>query len=353
MNTPAPAGRSRMRVLLLAGIYLVAALPVTFVFVTHPGLTGHPNADFGRMMDGSADRPYVTRVLVPLVVRGAVAAVPHAMRDAVAEHMRDRRMIRIFGWTDPWLVHFAVAAVVFAGCFAGFAFVLRRLSGVFYDLPAPARDLAPLLALAFLPLCFRYYSYPYDPATLLLFSLGVLLIAERRFRAFLAVLVLATLNKETSILLVGLYAWHRMTSERNGKGGPFWVPLLVWGGVRAAVGVAFAGHGGATVETHLDHTVWLFTQFPGRLWYALAVIALLALVVVPGWYRKPRFLRGGLLLTVVPLGAAALFLGFADELRGYYEAAPFVFLLALPTVTGASPVSGEARETEASVSPSV
>lgn len=326
-NNLAPA---RRRYLALALIYLLASLPVTFVFIAHPGLTGHPEADFGQMIDATASRPYVTRALVPFVVRTTAAALPESATSFIADHMRGRRLVRTLGWEDPRLVEYAVATVVFVACFVGFAFVLRRLAAVVYDFPAGFRDLAPLIALAALPLCFRYYSYPYDPATLLLFSLGVLFIVEARDGPFMVALVLAALNKETSILLVLLYTWNRIASGRGRVVLHAGLVMLVWCGVRVILELVFRDHPGAIAETHLDHTVWLFTEFPARLWYALAVVALLAAAIVSGWKESPRFARAGLLLTVLPLFAAALFFGFVDELRGYYEAAPFIFLLALP-----------------------
>lgn len=283
------------------------------------------------MIDGTASRPYVTRALVPVLVHGVSAAMPESFRAFVDDHMRGRRIVRLLGWEDRFS-EFAVATILFAGCFTGFAFAMRRLTLAMYDFPSGFRDLAPLIGLAALPLCFRYFSYPYDPATLLLFSLGVLFIIEDRVAAFVITLVLAAINKETSVLLVGLYALNRSISERAGVIVRAALLLLVWCAARGVIEVAYRGRPGGPFETHVDHTVWLFSTFPGRLWYALTVVALLAAAVVPGWRDKSLFLRRGLAFTVLPLFCAALWAGFADELRGYYEATPFVFLLALPSI---------------------
>jgi hypothetical protein len=325
----------RFRLLLLAGIYLLAALPVTFVFLMHPGLTGHPDADFTRMVDGTASRPYVTRALVPFVIRSLSRAIPDAERTRFEQYAGDRRMVELFGWEHARLAQYAIASVLFVVCFAGFAFVLRCLARRVYVLPPALGDLAPLVALAALPLCFRYYSYVYDPATLLLFSLGVLFIVEERTIAFLLILALAALNKETSVLLVAVYAWRLVSAGRGGVLMKTACAFLLWGVTRVALELASRDRPGALVEWHADHTRWLFDEWPGRFWYALTVAAIMAVVVVPGWRRKPRFLRGGLLITLVPLVIAALCFGFADELRGYQEAAPFIFLLALPTLARA------------------
>jgi hypothetical protein len=64
------------------------------------------------------------------------------------------------------------------------------------------------------------------------------------------------------------------------------------------------------------------------------VVAVLWLLTAYDWARKPAFLRKGLLITLIPLALLALFFGFIDELRDYYEAFPFLFLLWLPTIVG-------------------
>ena len=316
----------------IAALYALAALPVTFFFVTHPGLTGHPRADFGDMIDGTASRPYVTRALVPFVVRSITAVTPAPAREAVEAGLRGRRMVEIFGWEDGRLFEYATASLVFVGCFVGFGLALRRLVAALYGFSRGFRDLSPLVAYAVLPLFFRYYSYPYDPATLLLFSWGVAAIVAERPREFLFALMLAALNKETSLLLVALYGLHRHLRGSRGVWAQTGAFLLVWAAIRFVLGLAFRDRPGAVVETHLDHSLWLFTEFPGRLFYALAVAGLLAAAVAPGWRDKPRFLRLGLMVTLLPLLGAGLLFGYADELRGYYEAFPFVFLLALPTI---------------------
>jgi hypothetical protein len=90
---------------------------------------------------------------------------------------------------------------------------------------------------------------------------------------------------------------------------------------------------GALLERHfVEHQVWLFTKFPIAMRYTIVVAVLFAIPVANRWRDKPLFLRRGLALTLVPLAGAALAFGFFDELRVYYEAFPFLYLLALPSV---------------------
>jgi hypothetical protein len=211
--------------------------------------------------------------------------------------------------------------------------VLRRLTETVYDLPRPVVNLAPIVALILLPLFFRYYSYPYDPATLFLFSAAILFMLQRRFFWVVFTVALASANKETSILLIPLYALHEWTRERRMPFARAAAVVLAWGVVRAVLMWIYRDNPGTLVENHFtEHTVWLLATFPVAMRYTLVVVALFAIPVAHRWRDKPVFLRRGLAVTLLPLVIAGALFGFLDELRGYYEAFPFLYLLALPAV---------------------
>jgi hypothetical protein len=90
---------------------------------------------------------------------------------------------------------------------------------------------------------------------------------------------------------------------------------------------------GGLVEYHLvDHNLRLPWIHPVSTVYFAGVLICAVWLVRSGWRAKPLLLRRGLLITFIPLFAGSLLFGFVDELRGYYEAYPFVFLLSVPTV---------------------
>lgn len=317
----------------LLALYTLASVVVLFVFLVRPGMTGHHRADFPDLVYGSAHKPYVERALVPLAVRAITAATPEAVRTAVWRSLTGRNFVETVGWYDDFIFQFCVATALMLCCLVGFAWTLKRLSESTYDLPPLAHNLAPLAALVALPLFFRYYSYPYDPATLLLFSLCLLWLLRGRFGWFLAGVALASANKETSILLIPLYALHAWQQGRGIPMGRTLAVIGVWAAVRAGLMWAYRGNPGVIVESHFaEHTVWFLTKFPIAMRYTLAVVVLFALPVGNRWGEKPAFLRAGLWVTLVPLVVAGALFGFVDELRGYYEAFPFLYLLALPSL---------------------
>lgn len=315
----------------------LASLVVLFIFLVRPGMTGHHRADFPELMQGTAHRPYVTRALVPLTVRALSAITPASMREGVAASLRGREFVAAVGWYDAWLYEFALTTAVMFLCLVGFAWVLKRLTEVACDVPPVVSNLGPIAAMFTLPLFFRYYSYPYDPATLLLYSAALLFLLERRFFWFVVCVALASANKETSVLLIPLYAlaaWRN--GERPRASGVARLALVgvVWVVVRGALMWVYRGNPGALVENHFtEHTVWLLAKFPVAMRYTIVVVALFWIPVAKRWREKPALLRRGLLVTLIPLVVAGSIFGFADELRGYYEAFPFLYLLALPSVS--------------------
>jgi hypothetical protein len=62
------------------------------------------------------------------------------------------------------------------------------------------------------------------------------------------------------------------------------------------------------------------------------VAAFFTVFIARKWKEKPLLLRQGFLLILIPLAGLAMFWGFFDSFRVYYEALPFALLLALPTV---------------------
>lgn len=343
-----------LRGLILAGLYAACAGVVLLVFVRGNGINYMPAAKLEDMIYGSAEKPYVQRMLLPAAVR-LTAGAGEAAVDALG-------LDQLESWTRPgnFVYYLTKPANVpeslsfeYAICFGwmyvcllGFACLLRLLIRRFYDrYPSFVGDLAPAFAVVLLPpIFFRYVNYVYDPATLCTFTLGIYAVFARRHAVYYPALALAAVNKETAVLLPALF-WleHRRRMPGARLAMHLAAQLAVYGAVGYGKALLFRDNPGASLELQLfvhnlpilGHVLaWVFT---------LGVVIPLALLVIHGWRSKPRMLRNGLALTGLPLAAAAPLFGFIDELRIFYEIYPFVVLLALPTVVGALGVV-DARE---------
>jgi len=277
-------------------------------------LTGQGLAPFSRMIDGTAARPFVHRLLLPSLARGLHALLPGPLRDALPRATE------------------VLALLLVLVCFLAFAFVLRRLLDACYAAPAGVRRWAPATALLALPALFLPSSVQlYDPATLLLTALGMLLILERRRPAYYAVFVLAGLNRETAILLTGLFLlWEgrqltpwRLAQHALAQG-------MLWAGLQIAIRALHAGNPGHEAQLLFPHNLRLLIT-PRAAIPFWGLLALSLALVVPGWKRAPRFLRLAALVMLIPVALGTLLTGLPTEMRDYLEAYPALFLIALPT----------------------
>lgn len=331
---------SRDVVILL--MYLLTSATVLFVFIVRPGIDGHPRASFPDMVDGTAHKPFVYRALVPACVRFMILVTPDSLEERINTIFETKRTVRLLGWQKNYISHYLAALTLMLLSFVGYAWTLRRLTAHFFDFPLFVTEMVPVGGLLILQLFFRYYSYLYDPSNLFLFSAAIVMIVTGRTAWFYVLFILATINKETSFLLVGLFLLHRLRdSERLRPLVHAVVLSMIWIVLKGGLAYLYRDHPGSFVEMHLfDHNLQVPVTHTGSLVYFLAVVTLCILVIGRDWRTKPAFLRGGLLMTALPLLILHLFFGYIDELRGYYEAFPFLFLLSLPTVAGAISHSG-------------
>jgi hypothetical protein len=256
-------------------------------------------------------------------------------------------------------------------CLIGFAVVLRAAILYFYGGPGWLALVLPAGALLCLPVFFRYVSYDYDFPQLFLFSLGLLLLAKRRWAWFYPVLLLGSLSKETTVLLVLVHLLgHWSAMPRRDLLVHAAAQLAIVFGVRCVLQfVCFTENPGVSAELWYGRN-WEMITDPGRWRFLFLHFAwvgrtslivptnynVLFLLLVPliawGWAEKPLLLRRA--LWIVPVLAVATFaMGHFDEMRDYYEAYPVVFLLVAGTLcrcaTYETAGAAEPRETDAGV----
>ncbi|UCG44185.1 MAG: hypothetical protein JSU73_06150 [candidate division WOR-3 bacterium] len=337
--TAAPrTSRARLAVLVL--LYAVCACIALYAFVRPPGMDAYGKARFGDTIYGRAWRPFAGRVLLPWTVRGIVAATPEPANQAIA-----RRVRALFNpdgepnYIEEYPYEFAVTVLLLFACLLGFALSLRRLGVLALERHDFVPDLVPAAALLVLPTTYLYMSYVYDFPNLFLFTLGLVLVFERRTTAFCLVLALASANKETAILLTLVWLLTSGTAVPLGRRfGLAVLQVLIWAGIRAAIELVYRHNPGATVEWwHLRGNLMLapriLSNFVNRPLLLLLrqwgpkLVALAALVgFFAGLKQAPWFLKRAAWIGV-PLFALALFMGSLEEARAFYELYPIALLV--------------------------
>jgi hypothetical protein len=323
-------------VLAAVGLWVLAA----FLTPTarHSGLNLYDEIRFPKMVQGTAYRPFVARTLLPSTVRALTAATPVAWReglDRITE--RNPRLNGIFdtlGWEYKGSVQYYYAALLMWISFVGFAHFTVALTCRQLEWSAGAvwRTALGAAALLGLPALFKYSSFPYDPPQLFLFTLALYLMATGRTRAFLVVFLLCCLNKETAALLIPINAFYRRgkaTAQEIRRELVFLIAGYVV--IKGGLIWVFRDNPGSFVEFHLvDHNLpWLVNGWSAT---EVIVILVLATLVFVRWREKPSFLRIALLGILPVQVGLALFIGFIDEWRIYYEVYPIVFGLTVATL---------------------
>lgn len=264
-----------------------------------------PRLALAELMRGEAHRPFAYRVLVP----GLTKAI---------------------GLVLPGLAPTTVASGLIFLALLGFVGALRLLYTAFWA-PSARLDLAVILSpVALLPLALTF-RHIYDLPTLFLFTLGLALLAHRRWTAFLIVYAVGCLNKETTLFLSLVFAiWcYRSLPARD-----FWRLLLaqaaIYGLIRAALLWRFRNNPGGVVEFHLLDHLDVYMRLPGfTIGYAI-FITIVAGVCLRNWRHKPRpLVQAALALLAVLIPLFALF-GFPYEIRVFYEVFAPIYLICLP-----------------------
>jgi len=336
-----------VRVIVLLLLYSTVASFTVGEFIRYPGFgsmkAGLGGEDFfSDMIYGRAPQPYVTRVLMPWLIRAAVAVTPPSARAQIEESVRrsltsDGRPV----WLYQYPFEFTVAKNLLLLFTIGFAFSLWWLARLVLDAPAPARDVIPVIVLFALPGFFGSGSMLYDLPALCLFTLGLALIAARRHSFYAFVFSACVLNKETALLLV--LVW--VISERRrlklrqlviGAGLQFGF----WFIVRGLLFWQFRHNPEQAIALHLFRnaeviavpgnwflfrpvTGWLVLPMGFNVLYVLGFIASLFAL-----RRAPRFLKDAYWV-MLPVFVLTWLFGNVDEMRVYYELLPIVALVLL------------------------
>ncbi|HUV38118.1 MAG TPA: hypothetical protein VMY39_00815 [Planctomycetota bacterium] len=170
-------------------VYGTLATILTFVHVYSVDRVHYDSQEHehGQILKGDSQRPYNIRVLQPLIVETVCAALPGVQR----------KYTFLGGYA-------AIRWISFLATFVAFEVFLCA-----YASRHVAR-LAVLFLAGITPL--SYYGYFYQPTSVLdlcLFAVAMVIIAKGTHWPLLPLVAVATLNRNTSVFIIGAYAlWH-------------------------------------------------------------------------------------------------------------------------------------------------
>jgi hypothetical protein len=297
--------------------YFYAKLRWSFDRVHLPGA-------FFSIMDGTADRRHQYRVLMPwlagLIVHARyklafIRSIPHLF--FISEVAATFLLVVSFRYylslinRNTLLNHMLPLFLLYAMCYN---FLFSRADMPFVENFLPYETITEFFS--------RYY--PYDAASMLFITIGLILLYKRKFIPYYILLIVATFNKETSFLLIFLYLFTSAGKVCNRTVFlHFSLQLALWLSVKLILYKLFSGNYGVFLEMRILHNIDYLTS-PLNYPYLISVMGLLWLPALL-WYRliKDEFTRRSI-LSLIPLLAWIIFFEDMNELRIYGELIPIL-----------------------------
>lgn len=321
--------RERLEGFGFAAAAFINSIWIFHIYLSNTLIGAFEPASFPRVLELTAERPYMYRILVPALSKLFSFLIPSkvidwflAAPDPVSDTFR-----RLAG--D---VHFREAAFVLVVMFASLtAFALAQR--VFLaDLGFNKREqiVLPLLIQMFVLPVTMIAGYYYDLPQLFLMTLGLLLLHRRRWAGYFAVLAIASLNKETAAFLVAVFCihqWHRMP-------GAAFLRLLAWQGIIVAVirittSLLFRDNAGASLVFTVPDQMRIYSEHPFALAATLACFGIITYLVLRQWRSKNEFLRSAASIGLIVLVLFIPF-GYPLEFRVFLDALPVLGVLVFP-----------------------
>ena len=333
-----PVLRRGVRWMLLVVVYyVVAAASYNGYFTKWQFRDETPRWALPGMLEGTIERPFVYRQLLPAIANSVEHAMPAKLKERVNRVLLDdNRTHHPITWFYPSAVdarnpqytlrYYMVFGMSFASLFLAM-FAMRAVYMTF-QVNRTASTLAPMALAAIFPLILTDGAYFYDFPELLFMNLAVWLAARGRVLWLIPLTAIATFNKEsflffTLTLFPFLYVRYSLGKALALQS----VMLAIAGGINLIVKMKYAGNGGGIVAFNLYENLNFlihplsYLRFEYNYGVIMAkgfniiTITIAAILLRSGWSKLPVALRRHVLIALainVPLFMA---FGFHDELR--------------------------------------
>ncbi|MFO0388612.1 MAG: hypothetical protein ACK502_02685 [Alphaproteobacteria bacterium] len=299
-----------------------------------------------QMVNGTAERPYVYRRLVPVITFIVREATPSSLQNwvnvNVSQFANDlnttqvmavhKRMFRqALEKTDGFFMRTISAGIAFA-CLLGFVFATYRLTVALFPHMTGLHLSAPIVGLLMVPALLVPTAFIYDLPALGLAAGCYYALAVKNWRWFFIWFVLACVNKETAIFLTIFYClcYRSLSLTRREYFGFLLLQLIVFVIIRGVIYWQFMDNPGiflASSYSPQQAALWL----DGYGYKALVTYLTIFFLLVFGWNEKPLFIRHGITLFMVIYVAYFLF-GRPGEYRVFLDVVPLISIMIAHTL---------------------
>ncbi|MDB5440957.1 MAG: rane protein of unknown function [Caulobacteraceae bacterium] len=296
--------------------YSVAAAAAFQGFYIKWGMhDGVPARSLVTMIDGTAERPYVFRQLLPRIAEAAVQALPDNLAAKLDEKVRTSKENLTLTGKDSTKPGYALQyRLVFYMSYLSLFAMMFMLRSLILDVGVgkSAATITPVAFALMVPILQTRGGYFYDYPELLAFTLCIRFAMRGQIIPLLLIAAPATMNKEAflffSMTLLPVLMIRRKLIPSLATVGAM---VLISGVTYLWVRSAYAGNGGGNALFWLPQTIWFYLNpvnlllvestysvllFKG---YGIVMFAWFALVVALGWKGMPTWLHRHVILAAL------------------------------------------------------
>jgi hypothetical protein len=286
-------------------------------------------ASLARVIETTAERPFIYRILVPILARSLAGMVPTELTEWLkdAPDALSKTYLRL-GYNGYSREAVIVLILMFLSL-TGFAFLEKTfLADLGYD--KKERFVMPLVFQMFVLPVNLFTGFYYDLPQLFLMTICLIYLHRRNWTKYLIFLSIANFNKETSAFLILVYIayyWSRLPRKN-------FFTMLIWqvaliGVIRGLLIILFRNNGGSFLAYTIPNQIRIYGEHPLALIFTIAYFGLVIFLTLRQWRSKNGFLRAA---SVIGLIILILFIpsGYPLEFRVFLDALPVLAILIFP-----------------------
>lgn len=320
-------------------IWCVTILSAMLLFyksvTTDPGVNTNTASKIENLVYGDAWKPLVNRLLIPVSARMLIYPIPKDLREDLSNNLIEIPLVRdafkLPHWNDKFVLEYIVVLLLMLLCLIGFLLAIRWLFVTVYVAHPLIADLVPLMSLFLLRPLMWPTTYPYDYATLFMSTLLIIFLIRGSWVCFAIAFLLASLNKETAIVFVPIFAYYFRFVLPIRR--PLYNLLIVWqigcwSSVKFVTSIIYGNNGGENfwaIKNWSAHNPEVFMSSFSLGEFTAFLVLFVACTF--RWHRKPLFLRQlflGFMWMLIPLHIC---IAWIDEIRSFYDVLPATILL--------------------------
>ncbi len=333
--------------------YIVASIVLdTFMQRFEFCTNNHNRNGFEDMVGTTATRPWAYRILIPTIVNIITYAIPESFIYNHRDFLKTQSSVLKYrkevspDWNETLGLKYHITYyIIFIMLFLTI-FCARYSLMLFFNCKTFVSDLAPPIALLFLPLTFVEGGYMYDFFELFISVVVLICLKKNMLWTYYILFPLVILNKESDILIITYFIINQWKQQSKGNLLiHFLVQIIIGVSIILGIRTVFIDRGGAPMEFNFWENInWYadpmcYVRFMGgfantmilpRTFNIINVI-LLSFSVFYKWHDKPIELKRTLLYLLAIYIPLFIVSGWHDEIRIFGLTYILVFLLVCHT----------------------